>query len=151
MNTNDLLALLPLLLIAASAVVVMLGIGLKRSPALAVGFTLGGLIAAFVSIWAAVPVVPRQVTPLLLVDNYALFYIGLIVASAAGAKIHGAYVTSLTGWKAVPGKSPTFESPFIVDTHSTTCSKQPLHDFTPYINTIEMIRSLESLLIYAVT
>jgi len=83
MSTDDLLALLPLLLIAASAVVVMLGIGLKRSPALAVGFTLGGLIAAFVSIWAAVPVVPRQVTPLLLVDNYALFYIGLIVASAA--------------------------------------------------------------------
>jgi NADH-quinone oxidoreductase subunit N len=83
MNTNDLLALLPLLLIAASAVVVMLGIAFKRSPALAAGLTLAGLTAAFVSIRAAVPIVPRQVTPLLLVDNYALFYIGLIVASAA--------------------------------------------------------------------
>jgi NADH-quinone oxidoreductase subunit N len=83
MNTNDLLALLPLLLIAASAVVVMLGIACKRSPALAAGLTLAGLTAAFVSIWVAVPVVPRQVTPLLLVDKYALFYIGLIVASAA--------------------------------------------------------------------
>jgi NADH-quinone oxidoreductase subunit N len=83
MNTNDLLALLPLLLTAASAVVVMLGIAFRRSPALAAGLTLAGLTAAFVSIWAAVPFVPRQVTPLLLVDNYALFYIGLIVASAA--------------------------------------------------------------------
>jgi NADH-quinone oxidoreductase subunit N len=83
MSTRDLLALLPLLLIAASAVVVMLGIAFRRSPALAAGLTLAGLTAAFVSIWAAVPVVPRQVTPLLLVDKYALFYIGLIVASAA--------------------------------------------------------------------
>jgi NADH-quinone oxidoreductase subunit N len=83
MRTPDLLALLPVLLIAASAVVVMLGIACKRSHALAVGFTLAGLIAAFVSIWVAVPLAPRQVTPLLLVDKFALFYIGLIVASAA--------------------------------------------------------------------
>src|SRR5580704_6941582 len=87
MSTRDLLALFPLLLIAASAVVVMLGIAFKRSPALAVGLTLAGLAAAFVSIWAAVPVVPLQVTPLLLVDKYALFYIGLIVASAAVAAV----------------------------------------------------------------
>src|ERR1700733_12298160 len=83
MSTRDLLALLPLLLIAASAVVVMLGIAFRRSPALAAGLTLAGLTAAFVSIWAAIPVVPRQVTPLLLIDKYALFYTGLIVASAA--------------------------------------------------------------------
>ena len=87
MSSRDLLALLPLLLIAASAVVVMLGIAFRRSPALAAGLTLAGLTAAFVSIWAAVPVVPRQVTPLLLVDRYALFYIGLIVASAAVAVV----------------------------------------------------------------
>src|SRR3984885_2875833 len=83
MSTRDLLALLPLLLVAASAVVVMLGIAFRRSPVLAAGLTLAGLTAAFVSIWAAIPVVPRQVTPLLLIDKYALFYTGLIVASAA--------------------------------------------------------------------
>src|SRR5580692_8775748 len=87
MSTDDLLALLPLLLIAASVVVVMLGIAFRRGPALAAGLTLAGLTAAFVSIWAAVPVVPRQVTPLLLVDKYALFYIGLIVASAAAVAV----------------------------------------------------------------
>src|SRR5580693_3819613 len=83
MSTRDLLALLPLLLIAASAVVVMLGIAFKRDPALAAGLTLAGLTAAFVSILAAASAVPRQVTPLLLVDKYALFYTGLILASAA--------------------------------------------------------------------
>src|SRR5580692_202954 len=87
MSTDDLLALLPLLLIAASVVVVMLGIAFRRGPALAAGLTLAGLTAAFVSIWAAVPVVPRQVTPLLLVDRYALFYTGLIVASAAAVAV----------------------------------------------------------------
>ena len=83
MTTRDLFALLPLLLIAASAVVVMLGIAFKRDPALAAGLTLLGLMAAFVSIWAAASAVPRQVTSLLLVDRYALFYTALIIASAA--------------------------------------------------------------------
>jgi NADH-quinone oxidoreductase subunit N len=87
MSTKDLLALLPLLAIAATAVIVMLGISLKRSPALAAGLTLAGLTAAFVSIRAAISVVPRQVTPLLLVDKYALFYAGLIVVSAAAAAV----------------------------------------------------------------
>jgi NADH-quinone oxidoreductase subunit N len=83
MSTRDLFALLPLLMIAASAVVVMLGIAFKQRHALAAGLTIGGLMAAFVSIWAAASAVPRQVTPLLLIDRYALFYTGLIIASAA--------------------------------------------------------------------
>jgi NADH-quinone oxidoreductase subunit N len=83
MSTRDLFALLPLLSIAVSAVVVMLGIAMKRSPALAAGLTVAGLTAAFLSLWAAIPVAPRQVTSLLLVDRYALFYMGLIVVSAA--------------------------------------------------------------------
>ena len=87
MNTTDLLALSPLLLIAATAVVVMLGIAFRRNHALAAGLTLAGLTAAFVSICAAAPLVPRQVTPLLLVDQYALFYMGLIVASAAAVAV----------------------------------------------------------------
>jgi NADH-quinone oxidoreductase subunit N len=87
MSADDLLATFPLLLIAASSAVVMLGIAFKRSLALAAGLTLAGLTAAFVSIWAAAPVVPRQVTPLLIVDKYTLFYIGLIVASAAAVAV----------------------------------------------------------------
>ena len=83
MNLADILALLPLLLIAGTSVVVMLGIAFKRNHALAAGLTLFGLTAAFISIYAAAPLAPRQVTSLLLVDRYALFYMGLIIASAA--------------------------------------------------------------------
>ena len=87
MITSDLLALLPLLLIAASALAVMLGIAAKRSPALAAGLTLAGLTAALLSVWVAAGVVPRQVTSLLLVDRYALFYMALIIVSAAVAAV----------------------------------------------------------------
>jgi NADH-quinone oxidoreductase subunit N len=87
MNATDILALLPLLLIAATSVAVMLGIAAKRSHALTAALTLTGLTAAFVSIGAAVPLVPRQVTSLLLVDGYALFYMGLIIASAAAVAV----------------------------------------------------------------
>src|SRR6266436_1992864 len=83
MNPADILALLPLLLIAGTSVVVMLGIAFKRNHALAAGLTLAGLTAAFISIYVAAPLAPRQVTSLLLVDRYALFYMGLIIASAA--------------------------------------------------------------------
>jgi NADH-quinone oxidoreductase subunit N len=83
MSTRDLFALLPLLLLAASAVIVMLGIAFRRDHALAAGLTVAGLTAALVSIWAAASTAPRQITPLLLVDRYALFYTGLIIASAA--------------------------------------------------------------------
>jgi NADH-quinone oxidoreductase subunit N len=87
MNAADILALLPLLLIAGTSVVVMLAIAAKRNHALTVGLTLVGLAAAFASIWAAAPLVSRQVTSLLLVDRYALFYTGLIIASAAAVTV----------------------------------------------------------------
>ena len=83
MNATDILALLPLLVIAGTSVVVMLGIAFKRNHALTAGLTLIGLTAAFISIYAAASLAPRQVTSLLLVDRYALFYMGLIIASAA--------------------------------------------------------------------
>jgi len=82
-NADDIIALLPILLISATAVAVMLGIAIKRSHVLAAGLTLVGLAGAFISIFAAVSLAPRQVTSLLLVDRFALFYIGLIIASAA--------------------------------------------------------------------
>jgi len=87
MNTTDTLALLPLLLISGTSIVVMLGIAVRRSHALTATLTLAGLAAAFLSIWAAAPLVPRQITLLLLIDQYALFYLGLIIASAAAVAV----------------------------------------------------------------
>jgi NADH-quinone oxidoreductase subunit N len=83
MNAADILVLLPLLLIAGTSVVVMLAIAFRRNHAFAAVLTLVGLAAAFISLYAAAPLAPRQVTSLLLVDRYALFYMGLIIASAA--------------------------------------------------------------------
>lgn len=83
MTFADILALLPLLLIGGTSIVVMLAIAGKRSHTLTAGVTITGLSVAFLSLWVAAAHVPRQVTPLLLVDRYALFYMGLIIASAA--------------------------------------------------------------------
>jgi len=81
MSTADVAALGPLIVLAATAILVMLGIAFRRTYTLTVALTLAGLAAAFISIFAAPA--PRQVTALLVVDGFALFYFGLIIASAA--------------------------------------------------------------------
>ena len=81
MNATDLFALLPLLLLAGTSVVVMVAIAVRRSHRLTLGLTLMGLAASFISLWVVAPLTPRQVTPLLILDRYALFYIGLTIAA----------------------------------------------------------------------
>jgi NADH-quinone oxidoreductase subunit N len=81
MNTADLLTLLPFLLIAGSSVFVMLAITAWRRHWLSLCITLVGLAAAFGSLWLVAPLAPRRVTSLLILDHYALFYIGLIIAA----------------------------------------------------------------------
>jgi NADH-quinone oxidoreductase subunit N len=87
MNATDTLALLPLLSLAGTTMVVMLGIAAKRSHELTAGLTLMGFAASFLSIFVVARLVPRQVTSLLLLDGYALFYLGLIIASAAAVAV----------------------------------------------------------------
>ena len=87
MNARDITALLPLILLAGTANAVMLAIAFKRNHALAAGLTVAGLAAAFLSLFAASPLAPRQVTSLLLVDQYALFYMGLIIISAVAVAV----------------------------------------------------------------
>ncbi|HEV2495275.1 MAG TPA: NADH-quinone oxidoreductase subunit N [Terriglobia bacterium] len=82
MNSADLTALLPLIVISATAIVVMLATAIRRNHAVSALVTLIGLAAAFVSLWRAAALVPRQASPLLVVDGYALFYTGLILAAA---------------------------------------------------------------------
>ena len=78
MNATDFVALLPLLILAATPVVIMLMIAVRRHHALAVWTSVVGLAAAFVSLWPAAAVTPRQVTPLLIIDRFGLFFIGLM-------------------------------------------------------------------------
>ena len=82
MTRADCLALFPLILIAGTSILVMLAIAFRRHHALAAGLTIAGLVIAFMSVLAVTPYVPRHVTALLIMDRYALFYMGVIIASA---------------------------------------------------------------------
>ena len=81
MNGTDLIAVLPLLILTVTAVLVMVAACIRRNHLVAVWLTLAGLAGAFVSLWSAASIAPIQVTPLLIIDGYALFYMGLIIAA----------------------------------------------------------------------
>lgn len=81
MNATDLFALLPLLLTAGTAVLVMLAIAIVRHHALSLWITLIGLAASFASLWPIARLLPRPITVLLILDRYSVFYFGLILAA----------------------------------------------------------------------
>ncbi|MEX2300998.1 MAG: NADH-quinone oxidoreductase subunit N [Bryobacterales bacterium] len=82
MSPVDFIAIAPLIVTAATAVVVMLAIAIHRAHALAAGLCCAGLAAAMLSIGPAWSASPRQVTALLIVDHYGLFYIALLLAGS---------------------------------------------------------------------
>lgn len=81
MSAADFVALLPLIIVATTSILVMVVIAIRRNHLVTLLLTLIGLAASFVSLWAAAGEAPRQVTSLLIVDRYALFYVGLIAAA----------------------------------------------------------------------
>jgi NADH-quinone oxidoreductase subunit N len=83
MSGAGLVAILPLLLLAGTPVALMLIITVHRSHRSALAWTLLGLAASFASLRSASGVAPQQVTPLLVVDQYALVYFGMIIAATA--------------------------------------------------------------------
>ena len=93
MTSTDLLALSPLLSIAATAVAVMLAISVRRSHPFATATATAGLCAAFASLFIAAPLGPRDVTPLLRIDSAGLFFTGLIVLASLVVVLlcHGYY------------------------------------------------------------
>src|SRR5512143_617143 len=74
--------MLPIVLLAVTAVAIMLVVAFYRKHFLAAGLTLVGLLAALVAVWGATPWAPRHVTNLLVIDGYTLFFTGLLVAAA---------------------------------------------------------------------
>jgi NADH-quinone oxidoreductase subunit N len=87
MTLADLTALLPYLVLAFSIVLLILVIAFRRSHALTATVALAGLGAAFASIFGAWTAAPRDVTQLLTIDGYALFYAGLLLAGAFGVAV----------------------------------------------------------------
>jgi NADH-quinone oxidoreductase subunit N len=78
---QHLIALLPLLVTSATLIVVMLAIAWKRNHSLTFVLSVIGLNLALLAIIPALEVAPLQVTPLLLVDRFACYYMALILAA----------------------------------------------------------------------
>jgi NADH-quinone oxidoreductase subunit N len=81
MTLTDLVTLSPLIVLSATAIVVMLVIAFYRNHMLSALLTLLGLILSFIALWISASTAAPQVTPLLILDGYALFYIGLLLAA----------------------------------------------------------------------
>ncbi len=80
MAPNDLAPLLPLMVIAVTPVMIMLAIAFYRSHTLSTFLALCGIVAAFLALFRVQGAV--RVTSLLLMDDYALFFTGLILAAS---------------------------------------------------------------------
>lgn len=94
------IALLPILITAATAVGIMLAIAVRRHHWWNATLAVAGLNLALMSVAAASYVVPQVVTPLLTVDGYALFYSALIlVLTLATATLSHAYLEGYRGHK----------------------------------------------------
>jgi NADH-quinone oxidoreductase subunit N len=84
MTALDIVALKPIIILTIFTVAVMLVIAFCRHHGLVVLWTLAGLALSFAALPLAAHVAPRTVTPLLVLDHYALLYMGLIfIASFA--------------------------------------------------------------------
>lgn len=79
MGAPDLLALLPQIIIAAAVVLILVGIAIRRSYLASFLLALLGFAAAFISLFTLPD--RAQVGQLLVVDTYARFFIGVILAA----------------------------------------------------------------------
>ena len=99
-STDQWIALLPILITAATAVVVMVAIAVRRNHWWNGTFAVTGLNVALMSVIVATYVVPQAATGLLVVDGYALFYYALIlVLTLATATLSHAYLEGYPGHK----------------------------------------------------
>lgn len=81
MTANDLFTILPLLVPAAAVILLMLFIAVLRNHFLTATATQVSLFIALIILFVEYQQQPRQVSPLLIMDGYAYFYIGLIYAA----------------------------------------------------------------------
>ncbi|HTF99970.1 MAG TPA: NADH-quinone oxidoreductase subunit N [Nitrospirota bacterium] len=93
MSIADLAALSPYIVLGASAAAVMLVIALRRNHALTALLTLTGFVLAAFCVALLYRRPPHAVTPLLIIDDYAYFYAGLVIlAGSAVAAMSYSYL-----------------------------------------------------------
>ncbi len=82
MNASEFFSLLPILLLSAALLALMMVIAFRRNPLLSFQISMAGLAVTLISLFLIAGTLPQQVTPLLLIDSYALFFMGLILVTA---------------------------------------------------------------------
>ena len=98
MTRTDLLALAPLIVIVLTAAIIMIQIAVRRHHGVTVFLSIIGLAAAFLSLPIASKWSNGPVTGLMVVDAYALFYIGLILLATTATVLLGhGYLKRLGG------------------------------------------------------
>jgi len=98
LTSDSFIALLPILITSATAILVMLSIAIRRHHWWNATLTVVGLNLALASIVIAARVTPQLVTPLLMVDGYALFYMAIILIATLGcATLSYAYMEGYPG------------------------------------------------------
>jgi len=82
MTFADLIPLLPLLIVTGTAVLAMVVVGIRRSYPVTAGITITGLLIATIAAALLMPDTNRQITPLLVIDQYSLFFTVVVCAAA---------------------------------------------------------------------
>ncbi len=75
------LAILPLMVVAATIVAILLVVAVRRSHILTAGLTLDGLGLAFMTLFLSGRLGDHPVTPLFTVDGFGLFLMGLVLVA----------------------------------------------------------------------
>ncbi len=89
MSENALIATLPLLILSGGTVVVLLAAAFVRRHGAATALTLLTLAGAAAALVPASRVMPAAITPLLVLDGYALYYLGLLLATSFAVTLLG--------------------------------------------------------------
>ncbi len=84
MTSTDLYTLLPFIILSSTILVVMLAISFYRNHRLAAILSLVGLIVSFITLPMIAQNLPRQITPLVIVDDFAIYFLGLILLGTVG-------------------------------------------------------------------
>lgn len=87
MTFTDFVVLLPLIVIAIASVVAMLGIACSRNHVFTASLTLYAIYLGLLSLVVSYSETPRQITPLIVIDNLAVLFIALILLSGAAVVI----------------------------------------------------------------
>jgi NADH-quinone oxidoreductase subunit N len=87
MTFTDFIALLPFLALAIAALALMLAIAVHRYHRLTANLTLGGLLLSLALVPVAAQVAPRTLADLLIIDGFALFFLGLIVVASLATTV----------------------------------------------------------------